>query len=266
MIRECFFSQTIGDGIVFNINSVKTADVHIWQEVFKDELSEINSAVRKLENCSFCASLTQNNTVLSQYIGIKTNIKGKKGIYIYALCTNPLYRNKGYMKRLLELSFEYAKNAGYDFFWLFPASENLKKSYNKLGFTVEIPVGASPFPLEENDFYNEFNFDHCDKSVSFSLFDGNYKQLYSFSDMTFDYDAFEYSLAGISSLIEIKYIKEGGNVTGYIVFSKAFPEKVLCVSDRYSHLIKTEKKEFAYLYPISLKDYTDIYSIEPLPR
>ena len=266
MIKKCFYSQALCDGLAFEVRSIEDVDPFIWQEAFEDGLSEIKSAAQKLKNCGFCAALTKNNTVLSQFVGLKTSFNEKKGIYIYALCTNSLYRNKGYMRRLLELSFEYGKKVGYDYFWLFPASEDLKASYNKLGFTVEIPVGASPLPIEENNFYNEIDTDNCDKSISFSLFDENYELLYSFSDKIFDFDAFEYSLRGITDLIEIKYIEEHGRATGYIVLSKAFPNKVLCVSSRYSHLIKSVKKEFAYLFSLSFSKYTENFLAEPLPR
>ena len=170
------------------------------------------------------------------------------------------------MRRLLELSFEYGKKVGYDYFWLFPASENLKKSYNKLGFTVEIPVGASPFPTKENDFYNIACFDNCDKELCFSSFDGDYKKLYSFSDKFFDYDAFKYSLSAIADSIEIKYIEEHKKATGYIIISRAYPDKALCVSADYAYLIKSSKKESAYLYPLSVSNYNNIRSAEPLPR
>ena len=266
MSPKCFFSQALRDGLTFKIQSMKDADPFIWKEAFEDDFTEIKSAVQKLENCGFCAALIQNYTVLSQFIGLETRFNEKKGIYIYALCTNSLYRNKGYMRRLLELSFEYGKLAGYDYFWLFPASEDLKASYNKIGFTVKIPVGASPLPTEENDFYNVIDPNNCDNEISFSLFDGNYELLYSFSDKVFDRDAFEYSLKGIAKLVEIKYINERGKTTGYIILSKSFPGKVLCVSSRYSYFTKSIKKEFAYLYPLSFSNYAKIFSAEPLPR
>ena len=266
MIDNCFLSQLLFDGLAFEIKSIKNADPFIWQEAFGDSLSEIAHAMEKLKNCGFCASLSDKNEVLSQFIGLETNFKNKKGIYIYALCTNPSYRNKGYMRRLLELSFEYGKKVGYDFFWLFPASEELKNAYNKLGFTIEIPVGASPFPTAKNDFYNLLDFDICNSGLAFSLFDGNYKRLYSFFDNFFDYDTFEYSLAVIKNLIDIKYIVSDEKITGCIIFSKSFPKKALCVSNGYSHIIKTVQKGFAYLYPLSSSDYKDLSPVEPLPR
>lgn len=266
MIENRFNSQSLCDSLVFEIKPTIEADCSIWEDAFGDSLSEIKGALDQLKSCSFCASLTKNDTVLSQFIGLETIFNEKKGVYVYALCTNTSYRNKGYMRRLLELSFEYGKEVGYDYFWLFPASEDLKKSYNKLGFTVEIPVGASPFPTEENDFYNVACFNNCDKELFFSSFDGDYRKLYSLSDKIFDYDAFKYSLSAIADSIEIKYIEQHKKATGYIIVSKAYPDKALCVSADYAYLIKSSKKESAYLYPLSVLNYNDIRSAEPLPR
>ena len=266
MIEKRFISKSFRDDIIFEIKSIKNADAFIWHQAFEDSLSEIENSTNKLKNSGFCASLVKNNIVLSQFVGLETNFKEKKGIYIYALCTNPAFRNKGYMRLLLELSFEYGKEVGYDFFWLFPASEDLKKSYNKIGFTVEIPVGASSFPTEENDFFSSVNFKNLSNGIVISAFDGDYKRLYCFSDKIFDYDTFEYSIKSIADNIEINYIEECGKVAGFIILSKIFPHKAIYVSDKYARLIKKEKKEFAYLYPLSFSNYNDIYSAEPLPR
>ncbi|MFR7483481.1 MAG: GNAT family N-acetyltransferase, partial [Eubacterium sp.] len=62
---------------------------------------------------------------------------GKKGAYVYAVCTLPEFRGRGISGSLIE----YSKSLGYDFLWLIPASESLFCFYSRFGFETKLYSG-----------------------------------------------------------------------------------------------------------------------------
>ncbi len=78
--------------------------------------------------------------------------------YIYAVCTAPAYRRRGYMRQMLQACFEKAKLNGSTMAMLLPANESLFESYRKCGFVNFLctdPIvcrfpnaGPSPFVRE----------------------------------------------------------------------------------------------------------------------
>ena len=57
-----------------------------------------------------------------------------KGKCVYCAMTKYSHRGKGYMKELLDFSYNYCTSNGYDFLFLVPAEESLFDYYAKCGF------------------------------------------------------------------------------------------------------------------------------------
>lgn len=258
------FTKTNYENFVFEIKSVLSADTMLWASSFMDKEEDISFALNSLKDTGFCASISNKEETLAQFLGIETHFNNRNGFYIYALCTNQKYRNCGYMRALLHSAVSFLRENGYDFVWLFPANKGLKTTYYKLGFKIPVPVGASPSPRSAKDFYLSL-----EKRPNTREFDGNFKTLYEFSSKVIPFDAFKYSLDCISEITNINYITKDGVCDGYIISCREDENLMLGISEKYSHLCRfnnCNEDEFAYLMPISDCKFDNLKSIEPIIR
>lgn len=76
--------------------------------------------------------------------------------YIYAVATDPEYRNCGLCRVLMEDTAVVLKDRGYDGMILYPASESLSRMYGKMGFEhwttvteLSAEAGDEPVPLRK---------------------------------------------------------------------------------------------------------------------
>ena len=259
-MKNAFLKKELENGLFFEIKSVKETDTELWRRCFFDKKEDIEKASSALASDSFCASITVDGRTASQFIGVESTLCGKRGIYIYALCTDECYRGKGYMKRLVELSFNYSKARGYEFLWLFPANEKLEEAYKKLGFSLPLSVGASPVINSREDFFLSL-----EAPLELIAFDGDYMKLYELSNKLLPFDAFVYALESIGGAVSVSYILNNGKKDGYIISDKNSESRILAISDGYKDFIKYEKRSYAYLMPIKEIDPRGILA-EPLLR
>jgi GNAT superfamily N-acetyltransferase len=232
-------------GIFFEIKSTRDTDKKLWEKCFFDTKEDIDKAVSALASDSFCASITVDGRTASQFIGVESTLCDKRGIYIYALCTDESYRGKGYMKRLIRLSFEYARSLGYEFLWLFPANEKLEETYKGLGFSLPLSVGASPVISSSEDFFLSYK-----GGLELISFDGDYMKLYELSNKILPFDVFKYAIESIDDATSISYILNSGKKDGYIISDNNSNSRILAISDGYKDFVKYEKRSYAYLMPI----------------
>lgn len=82
--------------------------------------------------------LKGNNEITSQLFLIDAEYKDVKRTaklkYIYAAATVAKHRRKGLMSKLISLAEDKAKREGYAGIYLYPADDDLRKYYKKLGF------------------------------------------------------------------------------------------------------------------------------------
>lgn len=106
--------------------------VQIWVSVFGD--SE-KFACFAMDLCDEIYLVKENEEIASMVItGVDLSAYGKKGFYIYGLCTLPKHEGKGFAKQLVNYVCETKLTAGYDFVLTQPATESLFGFYRKLGF------------------------------------------------------------------------------------------------------------------------------------
>ncbi len=79
-----------------------------------------------------CRYITAGGEVVSMLVAIDVTANGKKGKYIYAVCTKKEHRKKGYMHKLFSAVKE--EFANYSFLCLKPAHDWLYPLYEKEGF------------------------------------------------------------------------------------------------------------------------------------
>ncbi len=255
------FKDRQGEEIYFSVSPLSQVDTRLWESVFGDSQEDIERATTAFSSSGVCASLKCNGTTLTQFIGIEASLSSIRGIYVYALCTAPEARGRGYMRKLLDLAGEHFCAHGYDFLFLLPANEALSSTYKKLGFSIGVPAYATPAPMCDEDFFGVgndelFGLDFCD-------FDGDVKKLYEMSSKVFAYDAFEYCISLLPKGTEIKYFTDTEGKRGFVI---RVGERIFLSSFAHSHLIKSEGRCEALFKMLGRGDVNIAVSVEPMPR
>jgi len=106
----------------------------MWTEIFKDSEKFADFAVNICDTEEIYL-VRENDTIASMVVaGIDLTACGKKGFYIYGLCTWPEFEGRGYATKLMDYICEEKFSKGYEFAVAQPAQESLFGYYRKLGF------------------------------------------------------------------------------------------------------------------------------------
>lgn len=106
----------------------------MWTDIFHDSDKFADFAV------NICSTeeiylVKENDEIASMVVaGIDLTVSGKKGFYIYGLCTLPKYEGKGFATQLMNYVCEQKFADGYQFSVAQPAQESLFDYYKKLGY------------------------------------------------------------------------------------------------------------------------------------
>lgn len=160
---------------------------NLWKECFHDSDDYLNRFFCYNQPQESALYIEQDHHVVSSlqmlpytlyYYGYELPVT-----YIYAVCTAPAYRRRGYMRQLLQACFEKAKQNGSTMAMLLPANKPLFESYRKCGFVnffctepvvVRFPdAGLSPFVREvrADEFTAVVNYlQSCYKHYPMALF------------------------------------------------------------------------------------------------
>ncbi len=110
----------------------------LWKTSFDDSEASLDFFFEKSVSPDRVLAVFQNgNPVSALYMLESEIIKDKKtysAYYIYAVCTHPDYRGKGFMRSLFEKLFTVARARKIDYLFLVPEEEYLFKIYEKIGF------------------------------------------------------------------------------------------------------------------------------------
>lgn len=133
----------------------------LWLQVFTEDSDE--SVYYFYNNCKHkkCLGAFVEDQLVSMLFLIDCSYCGKKGAYIYAVCTLPEYRRKGISSSLIE----YSKLLDYDFLWLIPANESLFNFYSGFGFEIKL--------YSEHSFANTVSFSETKEMIFDYLYDGS---------------------------------------------------------------------------------------------
>ena len=106
----------------------------MWVSIFKDSEAFADFALNICDTEEIYL-VKENDEIASMVIaGVDLYAYGKKGFYIYGLCTQPKYEGKGYATQLMNYVCDTKLSSGYDFAVAQPAQESLIDYYKKLGF------------------------------------------------------------------------------------------------------------------------------------
>ncbi|MBR4287191.1 MAG: GNAT family N-acetyltransferase [Clostridia bacterium] len=110
----------------------------LWLKCFDDEKTVVDRFFKYAVIPENTVAVFDGSTAVSVLYmlqsTVKSNSKNYKALYIYAVCTHPDYRGMGLMKGCFDFLFDISKKRGVDYLFLVPASEDLFKMYEGLGF------------------------------------------------------------------------------------------------------------------------------------
>ncbi|MEG3029715.1 MAG: GNAT family N-acetyltransferase [Oscillospiraceae bacterium] len=107
----------------------------MWQDIFKDEADFCNFAFTLCDLDGIFVIKDGETPVAMLMAGMDVTAYGKKGYYVYGVCTKNEYRRQGCAGALLEYVDGVKARQGYDFAVTCPATPELFGYYERFGFT-----------------------------------------------------------------------------------------------------------------------------------
>lgn len=144
-----------------DINALK----QMWHSIFLEDEKVTDYFFENIYKSVVTPVIKVDNEIASSLFLLDCRIGEYKGKCVYCAMTKYNARGKGYMKKLLDFSYKYCFDNGFDFLFLVPAEKSLFDYYEKCGF-IDFGVhrkhifdGNTPVTKEKLDFQYEIEFD-----------------------------------------------------------------------------------------------------------
>ncbi len=112
--------------------------INMMRICFNEPFDSVNFFFENKVDFNNCFTCINNDKITSVLHALPSQIKLENKVftasYIYGACTLPSYRNRGYMRKLLNYYELQQKLKNVDFSILVPENEKLENYYNKLGY------------------------------------------------------------------------------------------------------------------------------------
>lgn len=137
----------------------------MWQSVFLEEKEVTEYFFEKIFTDVVAPVIRIENEIVSSLFLLDCTIGEYKGKCVYCAMTKYTHRGKGYMKKLLDFSYDWCKENGFEFLVLVPAEKSLFKYYSKCGFSpfgvrrTHTINGEAPENKEKLDYKHTLSFD-----------------------------------------------------------------------------------------------------------
>ena len=137
----------------------------LWQMTFLEDTQVIENFFENVFSSVVSPIIKVNGEIVSSLFLLDCNIGRYKGKCVYCAMTKYSERGKGYMKKLLDFSYNYCLDNGFDFLFLVPAEESLFEYYKKCGFEnfgihrKHIFNGDTPITKEKLEFDYTIEFE-----------------------------------------------------------------------------------------------------------
>lgn len=107
----------------------------LWSDIFGDSEGYLDIFFDTYCRSALILTEEYSGSVISALWGLPFDFTGGlKGLYLCGLATRQQWRGKGIMSRLIEQAEEWAVRNKFDFSFLIPADENLRKYYSERGY------------------------------------------------------------------------------------------------------------------------------------
>lgn len=123
----------------------------LWMTCFGDEENYVNRFFSQFQDG---AVLLEDDQLCSMVLCLAVSYvqpdgNAQKGAYLYAVCTQPPYRGRGYSRAVMSCAEQLLKAEGCDFAFLRPADDGLAAMYQKFGYhmtltNAETQIKAKP--------------------------------------------------------------------------------------------------------------------------
>ena len=137
----------------------------LWQMTFLEDSQIINHFFDNIFKDVITPVIKIDGEIASSLFLLDCSIGSYKGKCVYCAMTKYSERGKGYMKKLLDFSYDYCLNNGFDFLFLVPAEKSLFDYYKKCGFQnfgihrKHIFDTSTPITKEKLNFQYTLEFD-----------------------------------------------------------------------------------------------------------
>ena len=106
----------------------------LWKKAFGDPDEFLDPFFEIACGPDRCRCVTEEGRVGAMLYWFDTHWEGQRFAYIYAVATDPEFRNRGLCRMLMEDTAGLLKEQGYDGMLLYPAGEGLVRMYEKMGY------------------------------------------------------------------------------------------------------------------------------------
>ena len=136
----------------------------LWQSVFLEDSEITEYFFENIFGDTNTPVIRVDGEIASALFLLDCTIGDYKGKCVYCAMTNYSHRGKGYMKTLLDYSYDFCCDNGFDFLFLVPAEKSLFDYYKKCGFKdfglrrSHTFDGTTPEIKEKINFDCEFKF------------------------------------------------------------------------------------------------------------
>lgn len=211
----------------------------LWQMTFLEDSSVIENFFENVFDNTVTLVIRLDDEIVSSLFLLDCEIGNYKGKCVYCAMTKYAHRGKGYMKKLLDFSYDYCKENGFNFLFLVPAEKSLFDYYKTCGFEN---FGVSRVHTINNTIPQTKELLNCDYHIEF---DNSVIKYWGNSCIVYDGEVTDFGLifpddetvirnaSGNYDNIPEKNKKSGTVIKGNIAFGE----------DYSPAMIKTENKD-----------------------
>ena len=121
--------------ITFADKNDKTQLEKMWQSIFFEDNAVVESFFESIFDTTVTPVIKIDDEIVSSLFLLPCKIGNFNGKCVYCAMTKYSYRGKGYMKELLDFSYNYCIENGFPFLFLVPAEKSLFNYYENCGFS-----------------------------------------------------------------------------------------------------------------------------------
>lgn len=107
----------------------------LWKTAFGDVDQFLDPFFEIAYAPNRCRCVMEDGKLAAMLYWFETLCDGQRFAYVYAVATDPAFRNRGLCRVLMEDTAAILKEQGYDGILLYPASQGLVQMYAKMGFS-----------------------------------------------------------------------------------------------------------------------------------
>ncbi|MBQ8765652.1 MAG: GNAT family N-acetyltransferase [Clostridia bacterium] len=150
--------------ITFADRNDKTQLEKMWQSIFLEEDTVTGNFFENIFDSTVTPVIKVDGEIVSSLFLLDCRIGDYKGKCVYCAMTKYAHRGKGYMKKLLDFSYNYCTENNFDFLFLVPAEKSLFDYYEACGFSK---FGISRVHTINDTIPNQREMLKCDCQIEF---------------------------------------------------------------------------------------------------